>query len=96
MQVALDRFDLFHAHMFLTRGAPGRALELGLLFHAKEYPRQCPEFPVDLGFCQLNSTLAFDQRAMDLRNLLFFRVRLVRPACSARPATKPGCVGRAR
>lgn len=96
MQVALDRFDLFHAHMFLTRGAPGRAPELGLLFHAKEYPRQCPAFPVDLGFCQLNSTLAVDQRAMDLRNLLFFRVRLVCPARSARPASRPGYVGRAR
>ena len=93
MQVALDRFDLFHAHMFLTRGAPGRAPELGLLFHAKEYPSRCPAFPVDLGFCQLNSTLAFDQRAMDLRNLLFFRVRFVRPACSARPASTRGCVG---
>ena len=90
MQVALDRFDLFHAHMFLTRAAPGRAPELGLLFHAKEYPRQCPDFPVNLGFCQLNSTLAFDQRAMDQRNLLFFRVRLLYPARCARPASRPG------
>ncbi len=74
--MALDRFDLFHAHMFLSHAMPGRPRELGLLFHAKEYPRQSPEFPVNLGFCQLNSTLSFDQRAMDLRNLLFFRVRL--------------------
>ncbi|KAK9826801.1 hypothetical protein WJX81_002287 [Elliptochloris bilobata] len=74
--VALDRFDLFHAHIFLTHAAVGRPRELGLLFHAKEYPQQGPAFPVNLGFCQRNSTLAFDQRGMDLRNLLFFRGQL--------------------
>ena len=74
-QVALDRFDLFHAHMFLARRAPGAAPGLGLLFHAKEYPRRSAAFPVNLGFCQANSTLAFDQRAMDLRNLVFYQAR---------------------
>lgn len=58
---------------------PGRGLSagggLGLLFHAKEYPRYCPStFPYSLGLCQLGSTLEVDQRAMDTRNLVYYQV----------------------
>ena len=73
-QVALDRFDLFHAHLFLRHGASGGSL--GLLFHAAEYPALCPAFPYDLGYCQANSTLEYAERAMDLRNLIYYEVRL--------------------
>ena len=68
-QVLLTRWDLFHAHCFCTPEERG----LGLLFHAKEYPSQDERaFPFNLGYCQRNSPLAFDGRAMDLRNLVYF------------------------
>ena len=53
--LALDRFDLFHAHLIVLHG-PGR---LGALFHAREYPAGVHEgghFPFDLGFCHAGST----------------------------------------
>ncbi len=73
LQVQLTRWDLFHAHCFVTPGDSG----LGLLFHAKEYPRLDERaFPHNLGYCQRGSPLEFDARAMDLRNLLFFQVNV--------------------
>ena len=67
----LTRWDLFHAHCFCTPEERG----LGLLFHAKEYPRQDEKaFPFNLGYCQRNSPLAFDSRAMDMRNMVYFQV----------------------
>lgn len=33
-------------------------------------------FPYDLGFCQKGSTLAYDSRAMDCRNVLWYHGRL--------------------
>jgi hypothetical protein len=71
VQVELDRFDLFHAHLFLTAEN-----SIGLLFHAKEFPAECNEFPYNLGFCQRSSPMTFDQSAMDWRNYLYYKVRL--------------------
>ena len=72
-QVLLTRWDLFHAHCFCTPEEKG----LGLLFHAKEYPSQDEKaFPFNLGYCQRNSPLTFDSRAMDMRNLVYFQVPL--------------------
>ena len=71
VQVQLTRWDLFHAHCFVTPKGRG----LGMLFHAKEYPRMDAQaFPYNLGYCQRGSPLGFDARAMDLRNLLFYKV----------------------
>lgn len=68
MQVALDRYDLHHAHLFLSH----RHRRLGLLFHSKEYPAHHPDlFPVHLGNCQRRSALAFNEREMDFRNILW-------------------------
>ena len=70
LQVRLNRFDLFHAHLFCTRGTR----ELGILFHSKEYPSYNKAlFPINLGFCQQKSTLEFDENSMDFRNMLWFQ-----------------------
>lgn len=70
----MNRFDLFHAHLFCTRDSQ----QLGLLFHAKEYPAyNIKEFPINLGYCQRNSKLMYDERAMDFRNMLWFQVSIV-------------------
>jgi hypothetical protein len=65
--VSLSRYDLFHAHLFANDAC------LGLLFHAREYPRLEPDagFDVHLGRCQRGSTLAWDEEAMARRNLLY-------------------------
>jgi hypothetical protein len=70
MQVVLNRFDLFHAHFFLSKDK-----KLGLLFHAKEYPAQCEAFPFFLGFCQSLSTLKYSEHGMAFRNYLWYDVR---------------------
>ncbi|BDA43077.1 hypothetical protein COCOBI_04-0880 [Coccomyxa sp. Obi] len=70
--VELTRWDLFHAHIFFTPQDRG----IGLLFHAKEYPRQCEAFPYNLGYCQRGSPLEFHERGMDFRNLLYFQGEL--------------------
>lgn len=72
-QIELTRWDLFHSHLFYTNS--GSSMGLGMLFHAKEYPRQCKAFPYNLGYCQRNSLLEYDERGMDLRNLLYFQVQ---------------------
>jgi hypothetical protein len=69
LQVELDRYDLFHAHFFLSHEGT-----MGLLFHAKEYPAQCKEFPYFLGFCQENSNLTYSEDGMAWRNYLWFKV----------------------
>ena len=69
----LSRWDLFHAHAFRS----WRDGKLGLLFHAKEYPQQCEAFPYNLGFCQRGSTLQYDTRGMNFRNLLFYEVPIL-------------------
>lgn len=69
---SLSRHDLFHGHLFIAKHPKG----VGLLLHAREYPMFDPlRFPIDLGSCQRDSTLAYSQRSMDLRNILFFEVR---------------------
>ena len=73
LQVALSRFDLFHAHVFQPHGHQG----LGLLFHAAEYPAYSPEFDVHLGYCQTNSTVAYEEVRMDQRNIIYYEVRML-------------------
>ena len=71
MQVDLNRFDLFHAHLFCTQNHL-----LGMLFHAKEYPAFDKEnFPINLGYCQQNSILEYNEQAMNMRNLIWFQAR---------------------
>eukprot|EP00877_Chromochloris_zofingiensis_P014294 jgi/Chrzof1/9118/Cz03g36190.t1 len=51
--------------------------DVGILFHAAEYPQYDDTmFPYYLGYCQHGSSLEFDQRSMDLRNMLWFKGRL--------------------
>ncbi|XP_061357461.1 uncharacterized protein LOC133301780 isoform X2 [Gastrolobium bilobum] len=67
LDVALNRFDLFHGHLFLAVDS-GR---LGILFHAKEYPAYDKQvFPYNLGFCQGGSNVTYDD-SMNLRNILW-------------------------
>lgn len=79
----LDRFDLFHGHIFATPdGTPG------VLLHASEFPAACEDFPYNLGFCQAGTTLAFSEAKMDWRNLLWFEVRQMQAPlrrCAWRP-----------
>ncbi len=79
LQVELTRWDLFHAHIFFTPQDRG----IGLLFHAKEYPRQCEAFPYDLGYCQRGSPLEFHEKGMDFRNLLYFQVMHFSHLCNS-------------
>lgn len=66
---ALNRFDLFHAHLFVGNGTE----RLGLLFHAQEYPAYDQElFPLPLGFCQVNSTVEYHESKMQQRNILWW------------------------
>lgn len=65
--VALNRFDLFHGHLFLSIDS-GR---LGILFHAREYPAYDKKmFPYNMGFCQRGSNVTYDD-SMNLRNILW-------------------------
>ncbi|EER97711.1 hypothetical protein BDA96_02G433400 [Sorghum bicolor] len=67
LNVSLNRYDLFHGHLFLASGT-GR---LGILFHAKEYPAFNKElFPYYLGYCQAESSVPYDD-SMNLRNVLW-------------------------
>lgn len=66
----LNRFDLFHAHVFTTceRDSP----RVGILFHAKEYPAYDEhEFSVNLGRCQVGSSLKFQEEEFQSRNILW-------------------------
>lgn len=80
----LNRFDLFHGHVFAVDGesADGCLNDrqttggLGILFHAREYPAQNNDtWRHNLGFCQHGSPMKFDARKMDLRNIVYFRRR---------------------
>jgi len=87
LQVELDRFDLFHSHLFLSHGGGGGSKSLGLLFHAAEYPARCAAFPYHLGYCQANSTLEYEERAMDLRNIVYYQARFPQASmCAASSA----------
>ncbi|TKY61521.1 hypothetical protein E2542_SST11372 [Spatholobus suberectus] len=67
LDVTLNRFDLFHGHLFLAVDS-GR---LGILFHAKEYPAYDKHvFPYNMGFCQRGSNVTYDD-SMNLRNILW-------------------------
>lgn len=47
---------------------------LGILFHAMEYPKLGDRFDVNLGFCQLDSPVEFDEVAWNHRNWLYHQV----------------------
>ncbi|XP_077218962.1 T-box protein [Tasmannia lanceolata] len=67
LNVSLNRYDLFHGHMFLADDS-GR---LGILFHAKEYPAyDAKNFPYNMGYCQKGSSLRYDD-SINLRNILW-------------------------
>jgi len=67
---SLSRHDLFHGHVFVSKAGG-----VGILMHAAECPRYDPwGFPLDLGYCQRDSRLEFNPRAMDLRNIVFYEV----------------------
>ncbi|KAJ6256472.1 hypothetical protein Dda_8334 [Drechslerella dactyloides] len=67
-QIALSRFDLFHAHLFANPTTRVAAL----VFHAKEYPADNADtFPFNLGFCQIGSNLVFVDKIMRRRNLVW-------------------------
>ncbi|KAK9828362.1 hypothetical protein WJX74_010946 [Apatococcus lobatus] len=70
-EVSLDRFDLFHAHLFIAD-----EIGAGLLFHASEYPALGPTFRYNLGFCQVDSRLQYSEAKMSWRNLVFIKGRL--------------------
>ncbi|KAI3955705.1 hypothetical protein MKW98_006065 [Papaver atlanticum] len=67
--VKLDRYDLFHGHMFL---AP-ETRRIGIIFHAQEYPKlNRRSFNVELGVCQRDgNTMEYNQTNMNLRNILW-------------------------
>ncbi|KAI8819161.1 uncharacterized protein EV422DRAFT_119845 [Fimicolochytrium jonesii] len=66
--ITLSRFDLFHAHLFASPSANA----VGLVFHSKEYPTYSAQaFPYNLGFCQLNSTVAYNDAQMRRRNIVW-------------------------
>ncbi|XP_047327260.1 uncharacterized protein LOC124930928 [Impatiens glandulifera] len=65
--VSLNRFDLFHGHMFIAT----ESRRLGILFHAKEYPMYDKKvFPHYMGYCQIGSNVVYDD-SMNLRNILW-------------------------
>ncbi|XP_057439351.1 uncharacterized protein LOC130731164 [Lotus japonicus] len=82
-KVSLNRFDLFHGHMFLAVDT-GR---LGILFHAREYPAYDEQvFPYNLGFCQKGTNVTYDD-SMNLRNILWLAPL---PGDSAKSWLAPG------
>ncbi|KAF8394577.1 hypothetical protein HHK36_020790 [Tetracentron sinense] len=83
LNVSLDRYDLFHGHLFLARDS-GR---LGILFHAKEYPACEKEvFPYNMGYCQIGSNVRYDD-SMNLRNILWLAPL---PSSSTKAWVAPG------
>ncbi|GMH42665.1 hypothetical protein BSKO_10584 [Bryopsis sp. KO-2023] len=72
-KVHLDRFDLFHAHLFLDYATS----DMGLIFHAREYPAfDKVSFPYILGYCQQDSTMPYAPLEMDFRNFVWFKGEL--------------------
>lgn len=67
-KISLNRFDLFHGHVFVASATN----TLGILFHAKEYPAYDDKtFPYDLGYCQQGSTLRYDEAEASTRNVIW-------------------------
>jgi hypothetical protein len=75
---ACEQLQLALADAFIGPGADSAqqvGRQLGLLFHAAEYPAfQEDAFPINLGYCQEGSTLEWDVTRMDLRNILWYQV----------------------
>lgn len=64
----LSRYDLHHAHAFFS----ARTGALGLLFHAREYPRKDENvFPYELGYCQPGSDVEGDEQSMQFRCVIW-------------------------
>jgi hypothetical protein len=74
---------LAEASVHLETDSTGQqAHQLGLLFHAAEYPAfQEDAFPIHLGYCQEGSTLEWDVTRMDLRNILWYQVSEAPKVC---------------
>ncbi|CAK9328381.1 unnamed protein product [Citrullus colocynthis] len=67
LNITLNRFDLFHGHLFLAFDNN----RLGILFHAKEFPAYDETtFPCNMGYCQIGSNVSYDD-SMNLRNILW-------------------------
>ena len=80
----LNRFDLYHGHLFWPTPLHADAADLprspliGGLLHAREFPRGLSGdgdgtifFDLNLGYCQVGSPLGVGSRQMELRNLLW-------------------------
>jgi len=61
----LNPFDLFHGHVFVNE------IAFGVIFHSMEYPAYSADlFPVNLGWCQKDSKVAYNEELMAKRNTL--------------------------
>ncbi|KAK9704505.1 hypothetical protein K7432_010148 [Basidiobolus ranarum] len=65
VSVELNRWDLWHGHLFLNRQT------VGILYHAMEYPGIDASFPYPLGWCQANSTVHWSEKTMPYRNIIW-------------------------
>ncbi|KAL1914476.1 uncharacterized protein VTP21DRAFT_8859 [Calcarisporiella thermophila] len=74
VSIKLNRFDLWHGHLFVNKKV------IGILFHAMEYPRLDEDFPYPLGYCQANSTVTYNAKTMVFRNALW-----ISPICNEGP-----------
>mmetsp|Transcript_70583 Transcript_70583/g.181998 ORF Transcript_70583/g.181998 Transcript_70583/m.181998 type:complete len:310 (+) Transcript_70583:61-990(+) len=86
--VTLSRFDLCHGHLFQREDGG-----LGILLHAAEYPAfDADDFPIHLGFCQVNSTMPYEARRMRWRNIVVLLPRYGHPrAFALDAAVAPVC-----
>ena len=71
--VQIDRHDLFHGHLFSRKSG-----EVGILLHACEYPTQNEDFPINLGFCQADSQVQYEDAVMQHRNILLLFSKVLR------------------
>ncbi|KAA0050901.1 T-box protein 41 [Cucumis melo var. makuwa] len=83
INIKLNRFDLFHGHLFLAFDNN----RLGILFHAKEFPAYDKKtFPCNMGYCQIGSNVSYDD-SMNLRNILWLAPM---PSSSTKDWEAPG------
>jgi len=69
-QVSLAGFDLYHGHLFGLKDPANGQSELGLLFHAKEYPLDHPMVSFNPSLAQGSNQLSTDDD-FHLRNYLW-------------------------
>eukprot|EP00890_Picochlorum_soloecismus_P003623 jgi/Picsp_1/4261/NSC_01770-R1_hypothetical protein CHLNCDRAFT_134769 [Chlorella variabilis] len=76
----LSRGDLHHAHVVYNPEIDS----IVFLFHAMEYPEFCSEeFPVNLGFCQSESNVPYDESRMAWRNFIWVHDTILCLNCSS-------------